>query len=159
MINLDTIIKFVRARSRDNNWPDYSYNLLAKIKECLLGFPGISLNDVSLMTYEDININRDIWILDEDLSYWMSEERTGDSSPLMLSPDPQIPGSLIVEGIGCLLDSRDLDRKNIRWKDHYPDNYPMPFSQDVVLRVDCRPTDNGGPGYYYFFKAYRDQRP
>lgn len=162
MINLDTVIKFIRTKCpypdlQKEYWPEWSYNTMKKIKECLVGFPGIGLNDVSLLLFKDLDLSQDIWIFDNELHYHGNEERIGDEAPLMLAPGPK-PGNFIIEGIGAQFDGGDIERKKKRWKDVFSFSTPFPTEDSMVLRIDCRPTIHGGPGYYYFFKAYRDQR-
>lgn len=153
MVNLDVIIKKIRNLYPGSyNWPELSYRLEVRLKECLRGFPGIGFSDISLIEFKNL-LPDDLWILDTEL---LTRSRILDNAPIMFSSVDKKNNIYRVEGIGCQEDSRDPLRKSIRWMDlHSPEVSP----DDLVIRVDCRPTENGGPGYYYFFKAYRDQRP
>lgn len=150
MINDDSLIKIVRARGFKHNWPSVVRNMKRRIEEMKLGFPGISNNHLELVPFSVID-RGDLFIYDK---YLESETREGDEAPLMLKDT----GNYLyeIEGIGCGKDSiRDPQRLNYRWKDTkflwFPDNI-------LVCRVIVRPRENGGPGYYYFYKSYRDLR-
>ena len=116
-----------------------------------LGFPGLGNDHLSLVEYRTIKKD-DVFIYDP---YVELGNNVGDDAPIMFRDLGN--NKLYVEGIGCGVDSvRDPFRNRIRWMDiieklQLPDNF-------LVYRVDVRPTLNGGPGYYYFFKSYRDGR-
>lgn len=150
MINDDILIKFARNRGHREDWPEQVNIMKNRLLEMRLGFPGIRNEHLSLVQFKAIQRD-DIFIYD---LYTESQIR-GDEAPLMLKSLGS--DQYYVEGIGCGVDSkRDPDRLKIRWKDtiYIPD---IP-EESLVEKVDIRPTLNGGPGYYYFFKAYRDNR-
>ena len=119
--------------------------------EMKLCFPGIGNDHISLVEYSSIK-EGDIFIYDPFIE---SGNGTGDEATLMLRVLPS--GECMIEGIGCGWDSiRDPDRTKFRWKDIIP--MPPLNPEFLVFKVDIRPTLNGGPGYYYFFKSYRDFR-
>lgn len=150
MINLDTIIKIVRTRGYKDTWPEQTRYILSRLEEIKSGFPGIRNDHLSIIPYNKI-LEGDIFIYD---SYLEKEPRLYDDSPIMLK---LLPNNLFyVEGIGRGLDLvRDPRRELIKWRDTISFSVPM---DSLVLRVDVRPTLNGGPGYYYFFRSYRDYR-
>lgn len=159
MINIDVIIKIVREMSPgDENWPVYSRILFNRIKECLQGFPGLGFDDVSLMTTTTfLSTKYDRWIEDKELMNWTGE-RVTDVAPTMYRKFTNI--GVIIDGIGCQKDlSRDPERIKYRWRDlvENPLNTYHPY--ELLLVVTCNPRKDGGPGYYYFYKAYRDRRP
>ena len=152
MVNDNVLIKFERARGHKTDWPDIVIEMKKRLSEMRLGFPGIGNDHMTMITFKEIQPG-DIFIWD---LYLENMIRNGDEAPLMLrlSPDGK---ECLIEGIGCGIDSsRDPDRLKYRWRDIIPTPEINPDS--LVLRVDVRPTLNGGPGYYYFFKAYRDAR-
>lgn len=149
MIDSGTIIKIVRSRGHKSDWPEWTNAIIEKLGEMKLGFPGIGNDHLSLVTMKTIEPG-EIFIWDPYL--YLIQPR-GDEAPYMLKSLES--GEFLILGIGCGIDSiRDPDR-NIRVGDIIklslgPD--------DLVCRVDVRPTLQGGPGYYYFFKSYRDFR-
>lgn len=152
MVNDNVLIKFERARGHATDWPEYVIQMKERLKECKLGFPGLGNDHLSLIRFEELQPG-EIFIWDPWLE---SLERLGDEAPLMLRLSQDMK-TCLVEGIGCGIDSaRDPDRLRIRWMDTI--ETPPIHPEELVLRVDVRPTLNGGPGYYYFFKAYRDAR-
>lgn len=151
MVNDDILIKFSRKRGYKYTWPDQVNRMKSRMTEMKLGFPGIGNDHISLVEFGSIK-SGDIFIYDP---YIESGNGIGDEAPLMLRVLPS--GECIIEGIGCGWDSqRDPDRTKFRWKDVLP--MPSLDPSFLVFRVDIRPTLNGGPGYYYFFKSYRDMR-
>lgn len=149
MINNDTLIKYSRARGHSSDWPSQVNYMRLRLDDMKLGFPGIRNDHLTIVEWKDIKED-DIFIYDPNIE---SQEQP-DEAPLMLRK--LSTGRYYVEGIGCGLDiSRDPLRLNIRWKDTIDFNLPENF---LVHRVEVRPTLNGGPGYYYFFKSYRDFR-
>ena len=150
MINDAALIKFVRARGHKTDWPEVVITMRERIREMKLGFPGIGNNHLTLVPFNEIE-SGEIFIYDP---FIFSEVR-GDEAPMMLKYLGN--NRFYIEGIGCGLDSvRDPDRINFRYGDVF--QFPFPSPDFLVSRVDVRPTMNGGPGYYYFFKAYRDMR-
>jgi hypothetical protein len=121
-----------------------------RLREMKLGFPGIGNSHLSLVEFSSI-CSGDIFIYDQ---YLMSETRD-DEAPLMLKYLGDY--TYFIEGIGCGVDSkRDPDRIILRYGGMVREDTILPTVP--VLRVDVRPTLGGGPGYYYFFKSYRDFR-
>lgn len=151
MVNDDILIKYSRARGHSIDWPEQTRVMKERLKEMKLGFPGIGNDHISLIPVSKLNLG-DIFIYDP----YIESSARGDEAPIMLRIIDS-DGYCYVEGIGCGEDLlRDPDRIKIRWKDEVP--FP-PINEDfLVYRVDVRPTMNGGPGYYYFFKSYRDFR-
>lgn len=149
MVNVDTIIKVVRERGYKTSWPDETRYVMERLKFIKLGFPGIRNDHLSFIEFKNIK-SGEIFIFDHYL-----EKGVGDEAPIMLKMIN--PRTFFVEGIGIGEDSvRDPDKVLIKWRD----TISYDISPDsLVLRVDVRPTLNGGPGYYYFFKSYRDFRP
>ena len=151
MVNDDILIKFSRKRGHRYTWPDQVNLMKARMTEIKLGFHGIGNDHISLVEFKTIKPG-DIFIYDPYVELGNS---AGDEAPVMLRVLDS--GDCFVEGIGCGWDSiRDPERIKIRWKDVVP--MPSLNSDFLVFRVDIRPTLNGGPGYYYFFKSYRDMR-
>lgn len=150
MINDNVLIKTERARGHKYDWPDIVIAMKERMKEMKLGFPGIGNDHMSLVTFDQIK-EGDLFIWD---IYCESFYR-GDEAPILFK---KLPDSRYeIEGIGYGIDSeRDPDRINYRWKDIKDSVDISPGT--LVFRVDVRPSLNGGPGYYYFFKSYRDQR-
>lgn len=151
MVNDDTIIKFERKRGHKVDWPDIVVAMKQRMIEMKLGFLGIGNDHISLTTFSELK-EGDIFIWDP----YIESFHRGDEAPMMLRI---LPGGkeVLIEGIGCGVDSvRDPDRLKFRWMD----TVPMPEIPEnfLVFKVDVRPTLNGGPGYYYFFKTYRDNR-
>ena len=100
---------------------------------------------VLITTYLTVNFIYDIYL----------EGGIGDEAPIMFRSLDRDIG--YIEGIGCGIDSkRDPFRNKFKWQDIVV--LPKIDANSLVLRVDARPTLNGGPGYYYFFKSYRDFR-
>jgi len=151
MVNDDILIKFSRKRGYKDTWPDQVNKMKIRMTEMKLGFPGIGNDHISLVEYGQIKPG-DLFIYDP---YIEAGSGTGDEAPMMLKFLED--GTCYIEGIGCGLDSkRDPDRTLFRWRDIIS---PPPIDSGfLVFRVDTRPTLNGGPGYYYFFKSYRDFR-
>lgn len=150
MIDDNVLIKCVRSRGYKTDWPEKVQSLKTRIYQIKLGFPGLNNDHLSIVQYKDIQ-EGDLFIWDQylELPYF------GDEAPIMFRVLPEEKG--VIEGIGIGIDSvRDPDRINLRWMDIV--NLPKISENNLVLRVNVRPTLNGGPGYYYFFKAYRDNR-
>lgn len=149
MINLDTIIKILRKRGHKTDWPEHTRRMLKRLEEVRLGFPGIRNDHLSLIERGKL-VEGDIFIYDS----YLGTSRGGDEAPLMLKIVGG--GQYYVEGIGLGLDLiRDSDRTKIRWRDIIGYNIP---EDTLVCKVDVKPSMNGGPGYYYFYKSYRDFR-
>ncbi len=151
MVNDDILIKTERERGHREDWPDLVIAMKERITEMKLGFPGIGNDHLTLLPFSGIR-RGDIFIWDK---YTESLTRNGDEAPLMLRDLGN--NQFFVEGIGVGVDSvRDPERLKFRWKDTVKIDEIDPDS--LVFRVDVRPTLNGGPGYYYFYKSYRDFR-
>lgn len=151
MINDDILIKYARKRGYKKTWPDQVNRMKTRMTEMKLGFMGIGNDHLSLVEFQIIK-EGNIFIYDP---YVESGSGTGDEAPLMLKVLPE--GKCYIEGIGVGLDSqRDPDRIRFRWRDTIP--MPNLDPEFLVYKVEVRPTLNGGPGYYYFFKSYRDFR-
>lgn len=149
MVNDDIFIKFARSRGYKTEWPDQVNYMKARFHEVKLGFPGIGNDHVDLIEFGELEIG-DIFIYDPYV-----EVRSGDEAPIMFKILED--GKGYVEGIGCGVDSvRDPLRLKIRWMDII--DLPPLSSNFLVYRVNVRPKYTGGPGYYYFFKSYRDFR-
>lgn len=151
MINDDTIIKFIRkVRGYREEWPEKVILFKERLEEMKRGFPGLGNSHLSIESFNNIKVG-DIFIIDNSLEKKIRD----DSAPLMLEKTG--PNSYDVQGIGYGLDLiRDPDRTKIRWGDTI--SLAGIEVNDLVIKVDVRPTLNGGPGYYYFFKSYRDFR-
>ena len=151
MINDDKLIKVERARGHKTDWPEIVIQMKERMKEMKLGFPGIGNDHMSLITFSELQ-EGDLFIWD---MYSESMTRGGDEAPLLLVVLPD--GKAKIEGIGCGIDSkRDPDRIKYRWMDVI--DMPKINPNHLVFKIDVRPSLNGGPGYYYFFKSYRDFR-
>ena len=153
MINDNVLIKFAREKRGHTDWPEKVIKMKERIQEMKLGFPGLGNNHLSLIPFEDIQ-EGDMFIWDPSFE-----------APCRLDPAPLLFEVLgykkwRIEGIGCGWDlSVDPARIHHRWRDILEgDALPRIYWKDPVFRVDVRPTPNGGPGYYYFYKAYRDYR-
>lgn len=150
MINDNVLIKYVRARGHKTDWPDYVIAMKERGKEMRLGFPGIRNDHLSLIPYNLIEPG-EIFIYDP----YVESLTRGDEAPMMLKALGN--QQFYIMGIGCGTDLiRDPDRIKFRYGDtiYFP-TIPPDF---LISRVDVRPTLNGGPGYYYFYKSYRDFR-
>ena len=134
------------------DWPDYARCLRDRIEECKLGFPGIRSEHLTV-TKLNLITEGQIFILDRSLFDY--PKRLSDEAPIMYRKTSE---GWLIEGIGQGLDLvRDPDRVKFRWMD-MKEEIDAPNDQ-VILRVDCRPDlITGGPGYYYFYKAFRDNR-
>lgn len=151
MINDDILIKYARKRGYKKTWPDQVNKMKTRMTEMKLGFMGIGNDHMSLVEFQSIKPG-DIFIYDP---YVESGSGTGDEAPMMLKVLED--GRCYIEGIGVGLDSkRDPDRTRFRWRDIV--TMPQLPPDFLVFRVEVKPTLNGGPGYYYFFKSYRDFR-
>lgn len=150
MINDDTLIKIERNRGHKTTWPEQVIKMKERMTNMKLGFPGIGNDHLSLVEFRTIKKD-DVFIYDP---YVELGDGVGDEAPIMFRDLGN--KQCYIEGIGCGIDSlRDPDRK-LRWMDIV--NKPELPKDFLVFRVDVRPTLNGGPGYYYFFKSFRDAR-
>ena len=150
MVNDDVLIKYERARGHKEDWPEQVMKMKMRLEEVKLGFPGIRNDHLSLVPVSIIQ-RGDIFIWDP----YFECDKKGDLAPLMLRNDGS--GMFYVYGIGIGDDSeRDPERIKIRWQDTIQLGDNGPGQDDLVYRVDVRPSTVGGPGYYYFFKSYRD---
>jgi hypothetical protein len=150
MVNDNILIKYERSRGHKHDWPDIVIAMKQRMIEMKLGFPGIGNDHMSLVPFSTIEKDQ-LFIWDP----YVESMTRGDEAPILFKNLGD--GKARIEGIGCGIDSvRDPDRTKLRWMDivdmpQLPDDF-------LVFRVDVRPTLNGGPGYYYFFKSYRDFR-
>ena len=153
MINDDIIIKIVRnGLGHKKDWPDRVIEFNKRLLEMKLGFPGLGNDHLSLVWYDTIKVG-DLFIIDDHLLDMGG--RKGDEAPVMYKKFTNTDA--IIEGIGCGIDSkRDPERLKYRWKDIV--ELPKLPDKTLVVKVDVNPDLNGGPGYYYFFKSYRDWR-
>lgn len=152
MVNDDILIKVERSRDHKTDWPKYVRAMRERLKEIKLGFQGIGNDHLDLVTFDKIQ-DGDIFIWD---LYVESLHRFGDEAPLLLRNLGD--GKVLIEGIGCGIDSkRDPDRIKLRWMDVI--DMPPIKPEDLVYKYVARPNlYSGGPSYYYWFKAYRDSR-
>lgn len=151
MINDDILIKVVRSRGHLRDWPDEVVKMKTRMYNMRLGFPGIRNDHLSLIEFKDIKVG-EMFIYDP---YIELGDGVGDEAPMMLRVLPE--NKCYIEGIGCGLDSRrDPYRLKFRWQDTV--DMPPLDPHFLIQRVEVRPDLNGGPGYYYFFKSYRDFR-
>jgi len=152
MVNDDVLIKYAWMSGHKSDWPDFVMDMKNRMTEMKLGFPGISNNDLSLVEFGTLKPG-DLFIHDPYIK--VPKGVIYDEAPIMyyILDDNRF----YIEGIGKGDDSiRDPLRLNIRWRDILPS---LSIEPDFpVFSVDSRPTMNGGPAYYYFFKAYHDQR-
>lgn len=155
MINDDILIKIVRngLGHKKDNWPDRVIELNARLRELKLGFPGLGNDHLSLVWYDQIKTG-DMFIIDEHLLDMGG--RKGDEAPILYKKFTDTDA--IIEGIGCGIDSkRDPDRIKYRWRDIV--ELPKLPEKTLVIKVEVKPDlVTGGPGYYYFYKSYRDWR-
>lgn len=170
MINDDTLIKYFRNPFiiSTEDWPERVRNCKKRISECLMGFPGIGLGDISLVPFQHymLHMRDKPFILDR---YLIDEERTTDAAPFLLIENPERRGEWIIEGIGCQGDTlRDPTRMKYRWKNIINEDtiYALlpigGLGYFPLLVLNGKPTKSkGGAGsvYHYFFRAIRDQRP
>lgn len=150
MINDDTLIKFVRSRGNLYNWPDEVNLIKSNLERTKRGFPGIRNDHLSLLKFKDINIG-DLFIFDTNF-----DKLNFDEAPVMFKLLENNLG--YVEGIGIGIDSRDPYRVIYRWKDIVDLSMFQINNNSTIFKVDIKPSLSGGPGYYYFFKSYRDFR-
>lgn len=132
MVDVNTLIKIVREL-KIIDWPDQVNYMRLHLEELLKGFPGIGLGHLSLVKFKDL-LKTDTYIYDPSI---MSKQV---GTPMMITKD-------IIIGIGCgpFTGKKPTERVEL----DIPDN-------QLVLRVDCRPKETGGPGYFYFFKSKKD---
>lgn len=151
MINEDVLIKLERSRGHKYDWPTQVIKMWNRLITMKIGFPGIGNKHMTLIEFKDVKKD-DLFIYDP---YVELGDNVGDEAPIMFRSLGD--NKYYIEGIGCGIDSiRDPERKLIRWMDTVEGlNIPRDF---LVHRVESRPTLNGGAGYYYFFRAYRDGR-
>lgn len=151
MVNDDVLIKFARSRGHREDWPEVVNGMRQRLLEMKLGFPGIRNDHLSLIPASKLT-DEDLFIYD---LYIEDYKGRGNEAPMMLQMLGD--GKVRIEGIGCGTDlERDPDRLLFRWRDIK--TVPPLMPNDLVYRVDVRPTLNSGPAYYYFFKSYRDFR-
>lgn len=163
MINDDILIKFVREGNYSQDWPEQVRIIKERLKEMKKGFPGIGNDSMTLTKYGNL-ITGEIFIIDPFIDSLVREESVTPTMFYWLTPEV-----FRIEGIGRGLDlERDPERLRYRWKDcvgpklveecfNYASSY-RPIQDFPVLKVDVRPTPNGGPGYYYFYRSPRDLR-
>lgn len=155
MVNDDVLIKAARARGHRDDWPEQVRAMRERIREMKLGFPGIGNDHLELTIFKRLGPS-DVFIWDP---YTEFRERVGDEAPLMMRLLEYNPGKVLIEGIGCGIDSvRDPDRNKLRWMDVI--SMPSEINNDsLVFKCIARPDlITGGPTYYYWFKSYRDFR-
>lgn len=157
MINDDVLIKYVRDElGHKTDWPDIVNFLKCRLEFIKSGFPGIRSNHLSLVRFKDIKIPLDAIVPGDVFIY---DSMKDDDAPLMLET---FSDYILILGIGSGMDSvRDPDRIKFRYGDHLDNLDKIGLNRNtLVYRVDVRPKFGiGGPGYYYFYTAYRDQRP
>lgn len=171
MVNFDVFIKYIRTNfpeSKYTNWPELVNSMRFRLDEVKEGFPGIRSDHLELTNIKSIITKTDndfrksskkeiieYFIYDP---YVYGQPAVDDYAPVMIKacirPNNDIKFSIF--GIGKSLDLSDPDRnikslnKEIDLED-FNENLP-------VYKVTVRPDVHGGPGYYYFFRAYKDQR-
>ena len=157
MINDDVLIKYVRNElGYKTDWPDKVNFLKCRLEFIKSGFPGIRGDHLSLVHFKDIKIPLDANVPGDIFIY---DSMKDDDAPLMLETFSDF---MLILGIGSGMDSvRDPDRIKFRYGDHLDNLHKIGLNRNtLVYRVDVRPKFGiGGPGYYYFYTAYRDQRP
>lgn len=163
MINDNILIKIFRGLGYPEAWPSKVRNFKTRLKECLEGFPGIGLNDLTLVKESDILFDYPIII---DRWLW-SDKRETDEAPLMIKRvllDNET-SKWRIEGIGCQRDmSRDPNRE-IKWKNIYPFTWFQgmgifdTYYWLIVTGKDRKKSGQAGSAYHYFSRCLRDQRP
>ena len=151
MINDDILIKFSRSRGHKFDWPQHVRYMRNRLYDVKLGFPGIKNDHIDLVTMSDIQPG-DYFIIDP----YLESMNVGSQAPKMFKLLDN--GKYSIEGIGYGLDIDDPDRNKYRYKDIIS---TIPFNineNSLCIRVNVRPDLTGGPGYYYFYKSYRDFR-
>lgn len=146
MVNDEVLIKISRSFGY-KDWPHQVNIMKDRLSDLKLGFPGVRNEHMTIFPFKDI-VDGDIFIYDPGFF-------TGaiDEAPVMLKVNGK---SATIEGIGKGWDFFDPDRILRRWNDVI--DIP-PINQEwPVYRIDIKPDLNGGPGYYYFLKSYRDFR-
>lgn len=151
MINDDVLIKYAYKRGHAEDWPDFVMKMRERLGQVKLGFPGIGNDDLSLIEFKKIKPG-DLFIYD---TYIETPDMLCDDAPIMFKLEDD-GRTAYIEGIGKGPDTRDPWRNKIRWRDTI--TLPPINPEFLVYRVNSRPTMNGGPAYYYFFKAYHDNR-
>lgn len=134
MVNNNVLIKITRSLGI-LDWPSQVNYMRLHLKELLKGFPGIGLGHLSLVKYCDLTAN-DLYILDEAL---MAE---GGNASMMIN---NCNGEIIGIGTGAWSGYNVGDILKHRCN-----------KDDLVLRVDCRPKETGGAGYFYFYKSKKN---
>lgn len=132
MVDVNTLIKITRGLGFID-WPTQVNYMRLHLPELLKGFPGIGLGHLTIVEYRDL-LKDDIFIVDSAL---MSE---GSETPMMIKQN-----EIIGIGLGHNTGKHIGDSINLNLD-----------PSTLVLRVDCRPKDTGGAGYFYFYKSKRD---
>lgn len=132
MVDVNVLIKVTRKLGI-LDWPTQVNYMRLHLEEMLKGFPGIGLGHLTLIEYKDL-LEDDIYIYDPSI---LSENT---ETPMMIKEG-------VIIGIGCGSNTGKLPGDK--------------FNKDIsptllVLRVDCRPKDTGGAGYYYFYKSKKN---
>lgn len=161
MINDDIIIKKFREKGF-SDWPERTRNFKSRLSECLKGFPGIGLNDLTLIDGvfdpHEFPVIVDRWL-------W-SPSRETDDAPLMIRATTRSDASWKIEGIGCQTDMNRDPLRQIRWQNTYIwrwfeewglFNYNWPWL--VVTGKGIKKSGQAGSTYHYFSRCLRDQRP
>lgn len=150
MVTFDSFIKHIRSfQEHKKDWPEYVNSMRFRFNKVKTGFPGINDDHVDLVSYSVLDIG-DIFIYDSNI-YGLDSNNT--DAPMMLQI---LKGEFLILGIG---NESDIDRDPDRIKFRVGDTINFNLNKDYpIYRVNVRPTKEGGPGYYYFYKAYRDQR-
>lgn len=158
MINLDTIIKIGRSRIKEGliqrtDWPEYTRFVLGRLDDIKQGFPGLGGEDLTFLEWDQVQ-DGEMIIFDSRVEEYPDDWSCPILGRVLERKEKQL--RIYIEGIGKGYNMSDPERKIFRWGQEAI--IPEPHPRSLMLRVDSRPTQNGGPGYYYFFKAVRDQR-
>lgn len=165
MINDDIIVKISQTlylpSINGNQLPDWikcARVLRGRIEDIKKGFPGIGDDDLSLrlLGFTDLTNLRFIYDsilmrLSEDLNYDQSFAFSNLPAPRLVYNFPDIK----VMGIGEGLDLCDVSRNCL-----IGSSISLDFSNQkgVILVLESKAHENGGPAYYYFNKVVRDLR-
>ena len=139
MVTFDSFIKHIRSfQEHKKDWPEYVNSMRFRFNKVKTGFPGINDDHVDLVSYSVLDIGLD---------------SNNTDAPMRLQI---LKDEFLILGIG---NESDIDRDPDRIKFRVGDTIDFNLNKDYpIYRVNVRPTKEGGPGYYYFYKAYRDQR-
>ena len=155
MINDNLIIKLVRQNELFKDfWPERVLDIKNKLKLIReRSLPGLDNNCLSLIRFKDIKVG-DIIVYLRGKNPLFVFEVVNFSNNKLVSKLINIGEGIDFEDFYLQIEV-DKYCQEIAESDFKSDNY---LFDDWVIKIDARPTINGGPGYYYFFRTPKDLR-